>query len=148
MDGRPRRHLAVARRPYGCNNERGRRGVDFWARRTLVTEGGRHQTRPAHAHRTPRIAARRFRRLTRGEDCEPEALHFAKRAYVAPRLGSLLRRPGHEDALLDLTEGAGTGGRKRGPVVVTDELEDMELRGEEWRREAASLGRGVKKRRL
>ena len=52
------------------------------------------------------------------------------------------------DELLDLTEGASDRGRKRGPVVVTDELEDMELRGEEWRREAASMGRGVKKRRL
>ena len=33
-------------------------------------------------------------------------------------------------------------------MVVADDPEDMELRGEEWRRAAADLGRGVKKRRL
>ena len=86
--------------------------------------------------------------MTRGEDCEQDGDGGSTRAYASPRVGSLVRREGQVDELLDLTEGASDRGRKRGPVVVTDELEDMELRGEEWRREAASMGRGVKKRRL
>ena len=61
---------------------------------------------------------------------------------------SLKRRKGSGDEMLDLTESASGSGRKRGPVVVADDLEDMDLRGEEWRQEAAAMGRGVKKRRL
>ena len=71
-----------------------------------------------------------------------EALH------APSRVGSLKRREGCSDEMLDLTESASGSGRKRGPVVVADDLEDMELRGEEWRQEAAAMGRGVKKRRL
>ena len=48
---------------------------------------------------------------------------------------------------MDLREGQSARGRKRGPPVVLDDLEEMDLRGDEWRVQEARRGRGVKRRR-
>ena len=121
--------------------------MDLWARRTLGDIKKAHQARPASARRNPvRGPPGRYRRLVRGVDCVPSKGRWARGAYETPRSSSGSRRPTLGGEPVDLTDDAAAGGR-RGPVVVADDLAEMELRGDGWRVEMAAKGRGVKRKR-
>ena len=83
------------------------------------------------SRRCARLAERRFRRLRRAME----------RGSSRP---SLVERGG-EGAGDALETAADDGGRKRGRVML-DVCEDLQLRGELWRREVVARGRDVRQR--
>ena len=83
------------------------------------------------SRRCARLAERRFRRLRRAVD----------KGSSRP---SLVEK-GSERADDALEVAVDHGGQKRGRVML-DVCDDLQLRGELWRRETVARGRGVKQR--
>ena len=128
----------------------------MWVRRTL--QGPRahfdQQLRPPTERNQgglSRSQAPRFKRLVNGRDYRL-AERRARRRWAQVEMPTPSRKRGVENVDLD-NEPAAKRGRVGAPVVVGDDPEEMDLRGEawqrpwrEWREAAAQRGRNVKQR--
>ena len=121
--------------------------VNRWERRTLPRRGAASVPKPSGPRRSltsvgKRAGVPRFRRLVRGTD----VLRRRLRGWTC-WLASRRVRVGPEWALPEELAASEQEMRMRShPPVVTDDLEDMWLRGDGWRVEGACGGRGVKRK--
>lgn len=121
---------------YGSLSKEAKREARAWRRSTLPC-GGKASVapRPEGAREGPRVV-QRHARLARGDDLVV-ADGEAEACYLRPQVGSaVLKRPG-----ADLRD-SDSRGRRCGPRVVSDDLEDMVLRGGLWRLTHAEVAAG------